>query len=328
MYFYLIGIDYKTASFGQRENLWRNSGEVARFWQNSVGTQGAALLRTCNRIEIYGLAANADDAFSAVSRFRRACADFSTNAYIKYTQKEVLRHALRLATGLESQLKGELEISEQLKSWVARPDFPVGLKGFWQDIFYLSGLIRRNSGLDKDIPNIAEIVFSDAEKFVSRKRSAKIIVIGTGKIATLLTQHRPSHWLLQFVAHKNLSRAIYLAKESAGRVFSFRDLPQLFIDADILISATASPHYILGKRDFERLPDTRKQPLFIYDLALPRDIEPAASINHRLFIQDMDDLAQGFQKFNQENAGRLRTAVGLIEEAVESKEGLVYGRSN
>ncbi len=328
MYFYLIGIDYKAAPFGQRENLWRDFTRVSEFWRSSVGPQGAVLLRTCNRIEIYGLAANADEAFAAIGRFKKAFADFFGSSYVKYTQREVLHHALRLACGLESQLKGELEITEQLRLWVARPDFPAGLKGLWEEVFSLSGLIRQASGLDKDIPNIAEIVFFDAEKFIGRERTAKIIVAGTGKIARLLAGHRPLSWQLQFVAHKNFSKAAYLAKESEGEVFSFRDLPQLLIDADVLISATASPHYILGKRDFEHLPDNRKQPLFIYDLALPRDIEPAVSENHRVFLQDLDDLAQGFQKFNQENAVRLRTAAGLIEEALESREGLVYGRNH
>lgn len=328
MYFYLIGINYKSAPFSRRENLWRDFPRVSEFWRSSIGPQGAALLRTCNRIEIYGVAANTDEAFSAIGRFKKAFADFSGSASIKYTRREVLRHALRLACGLESQLKGELEISEQLKLWVGRPDFPVGLGGFWEYVLSLSGFIRRASGLDKDIPNIAEIIFSDAEKFISRQRPAKIIVAGTGKIARLLASRRPLSWQIQFAAHKNFSKAAYLAKESKGEVFPFKDLPQLLVDADILISATASPHYILGKRDFKQLPESRKHPLFIYDLALPRDIEPAVSENPRVFLQNLNDLARGFQRFNRANAGRLRAAADLIEEALESREGLVYDRNN
>jgi len=246
MYFYLIGIDYKSPAIDAREELYRDRKAISGFWA-SREPDGSAVLVTCNRIEIYGVADCADDAFGHIAAFSRDFPIFSKYAYLKSGEAQVFRHALRLASGLESQINGELQILAQLNSWKVISELPFSLKVLWDKAIFSAKNIRNTSGLSEAVSNIAALISGDIAARMAPEEIREIVIIGTGKIAELFAKHRPPKAHLTFVAHKNYQKAETLAIYSGGEVLPLQDLPRIISKADAVISATSSPHYILKK---------------------------------------------------------------------------------
>ena len=320
MYFYLIGTDYKIAAAGIKAGLYRLRPKIADFWKNKE----AALLFTCNRIEIYAVSKNPDIAFSNIAKFSQCFPDFFRHTYIKYGEKEVFKHALRLASGLESQLQGELQIFYQLYNWHTQEKLPYFLGTLWKEALALARVIRIQSSLDKDKDNIAEVVYFDLINRLKLSREIDIVIVGTGKIAQLLARsHKPGQ-RLNFVAHKNYQKAKELAMISRGRAFLIKDLAQVLPKADVLISATTSPHYVLKSKDFINL----SRSLYIYDLALPADVEPAVKKLPGVYLLNLEDLTEVIQLFNQRNQEKIRLANRLAEEAIEECLEAGYVKNN
>lgn len=320
MYFYLIGTDYRATSLTELANLYRLRSQLVDFWRDKE----VALLFTCNRIEIYALAKNTDAAFSKVAEFSRSFPDFSRNSYVKYGRRQVFEHALRLASGLKSQLEGELQIFLQLKSWLQRQVMPPLLKEFWDEVLLLAEDIRTRSGLDKDVPDIAGVVFYDLHKYISSDKPLEITVVGTGKIAGLLARYHDFRFRINFVANKNFAQAKILASYGRGKAFRLKDLARAMSKTNVLISATSSPHYVLRKEHFLDL----QQPIFVYDLALPADVEPKARSLPGVYLQDLDDLKETIKQFNQNSRERITLANSLIEEISGNYGGIIYAQNN
>lgn len=320
MYFYLIGTDYKTAPYSIRVGLYNLRSNIAAFWKDKHGV----LFSTCNRLEIYAFAENPDTAFSNIAKFSQCFPDFFRYTYIKYGGEEVFKHALRLASGLESQLQGELQIFHQLYNWHIQDQLPYFLGNLWKEALALARVIRIQSCLDKDKINIAEVVYFDLINRLKLSKEIDIVIVGTGKIAQLLARfHKPGQ-RLNFVAHKNYQKAKELAMISRGRVFLIKDLAQVLPEADVLISATTSPHYVLKSKDFINL----SRGIYIYDLALPADVEPAVKELPGVYLLNLEDLTEVIQLFNQRNQEKIRLANQLAEEAIEEYLEAGYAKNN
>jgi len=327
MIFYLIGIDYKTVPLSIRESAYRQRQEIYDFWQSVEGE--AAVLFTCNRVEVYAVA---EDMFSVVKNtdlFQSRFPDIFGNAYIKEGRGKVIRHALRLASGLESQLFGEGQIMEQLKSWKSQDSFPPLLKNIWSEILGLAHDIRVRSALNKSQHSIAELVLEDLIPRVSLNGRKKVVVIGTGKIAQLFAESCTAGINLYFVSRKKHSRARQLAKRAGGRAILMDDLSDALMTADVLISATSSPHYVLRKHQLFPITGKRKGILYIYDLAVPRDIEPDVKNIAGVCLQDLDDLAPIFRRHNQRLSRHVQRTEVLVERVIRTiKEGDIYAHQS
>jgi len=315
MIFYLIGIDHKSASPEALEAALRLGGKIAEFWKR-VNPGKAAVLTTCNRVEIYGVASNAPEAAALVESFTCVFSGSFKGAYIEYGHDKVFEHGLNLACGLKSRLKGELQISRQLEAWVDREDFPVSLKNIWGRIITIEKEIRARSGLDRGTIDIAELIFDDIKRNINTKKGAKILVIGTGKVASLIAEKSPGGMRLSFVARKKRSRAERLAHFSGGTALRREEMKSALITACAVISATSSPHYVLAANDFaDAIRQRRKRPLYIYDVALPRDVAPDVSEISFVKIKNPDTLISNFyQKNTVFAAPALLLAEKLIKE--------------
>lgn len=324
MYFYLTGVDYKRAPLSAREDIYRRRVEILDFWAGKCPGRAEALF-TCNRIEIYGVAEDSAGAFNNMRAFAGSFPDFSRQAYFKYGEENVFRHALRLACGLESQLQGELQIADQLEAWSERESFGPLIKSFWKDVILLSKEIRSHSELDKYNDNIASLVYQDIVERVGSEISFGIIVVGTGKVAELFARYRVPRARVDFVSHKNYIRAESLAEISGGAAYLPKDLPGLISEADVIVSAASSPHYIVRKSHFEKITLRHGRRLYMYDLALPRGIEPEAGLVKGVLLRDMDDLEGIFERHNRDKKARIDFASALIERMVKDKEVVYAG---
>ena len=127
MTFFIIGVDCRTTPLKIREAAYRSREEIGLYWQR-LHPDGAALLTTCNRMEIWGITEAPGEAWTLCNTFRHRFNDYFKDAYIKEGREDVLRHGLRLACGLESRLRGEYQIMQQLEAWLYRADLPVPIK--------------------------------------------------------------------------------------------------------------------------------------------------------------------------------------------------------
>jgi len=322
MNFYLIGVDYQSASLEIREEICRRRKEIFAYWHNRK-PKATAVLFTCNRIEIYGLIRDFNGFSKEALAFKQCFKGLFENAYIKLGQAGIFEHLLRLACGLKSQLKGETQILQQLKAWPVLGLLPQPLSELLEQILPLAENIRRQTGLDQTEINIANIVFGDLVKRIGINEKMQIIIIGTGKIAQLIADNRPESAQLHFISHRNLSKARLLARQSQGTVETFSDLPDLLLTVDSLISATSSPHFVVNEEHFLKQNGKRQRPVYLYDLAIPRDIEPKVGQLPGIFLQNLNDVASVFEQDNQRRQSKISLAEYLVTEKINSyKDGL------
>jgi len=311
MILYLIGVDYRRAPLSTRESIYRERKEIIDFWQD-VGID-VVILFTCNRIEIYGIF---EDFFSVnriINLFQNRFPNVFETTYVKEGIDEVIQHALQLACGLKSQIVGEKEILEQLSSWLRQSSFPISLKEILHKVLIHAKDIRFKSGLNEVNNNIARIIFKD----ISLKGQKDVLVIGTGRIAQLLAETKPPEINLHFVSRKRHSRARQLARDSGGKAILLKDLPNMLLKVDVIVSATASPHYVLKKKHLSCVPKRKNKPLYLYDLAVPRDIEPEIGNIEGVILKNLDDLDIFFKQHNQRLSLCTKKAQFLIDKSVE-----------
>jgi glutamyl-tRNA reductase len=323
---YLIGIDYKTVPRNIREETYRLRRGIIEYWEK-INPGKTAVLSTCNRIEIYAAADSYEKAIVQVEAFQELFKRQFKNAYVYYGE-EVVRHGLRLACGLESQLKGEYQILRQLEAWSDDEDFPVSFSEIWKHILTEAKGIRARTGLGKDVVDVASILYDELQKDVSFKGNAEVLIIGTGKIAELLAYKKP-HWAhLCFVARKKLSKAKRLVDLAGGEALLPADMPARLITADAVISATSSPHYTLTLRHFNKALLRRKNKLYIYDVAMPSDVAPDIKKIQFVKLRNLDYLTLNFSKKNYYIAENINLAARLIEKKVFEYKESIYVQKN
>jgi len=311
MDFYLIGTDYRCVDIALREEFYRKRREIFDSWGKIF--RETAVLSTCNRLEVYGLDKKSTELPQVPAGW-----------YFIHGKVKIFRHALRLATGLESQLKGELQILEQINSW--KSNLQTGLSTIWEKAYFEALDIRNQTGLNRDEYNIATLLYQDLQKYSLDHKEPQILIMGTGKIAGLLAKHKPGNARLVFAAHKNKNRAEELAVKAKGQAIDFKDLNYFLGKADFLISATASPHFILNKDKVLPIASQRDKPLYIYDLAIPRDIEPGVGAIKGVVLKNIEDFSLSFQENNKNIQPRLNLAEYLVEERVKEYEKSIKDR--
>ncbi|MFH1752889.1 MAG: hypothetical protein ABH875_01780 [Candidatus Omnitrophota bacterium] len=314
MTFFVIGIDHKTASLKTREAAYRSRKEIGLYWQ-SLNPGRTALLTTCNRMEVWGVASDLGEAAALCGIFKCRFREHFKDAYIKHEREDVVRHGLRLACGLESQLRGERQIMQQLDAWIATADFADPLKELWRAIIGSARKIREEAGLNEEEINIAGLLFDDLKQKIAVGKDTEIIVIGTGKIAQLIARGRPKDGRLIFVARKKRSKAKRLARISGGTALLPEEIERHLIAADALVCATSSPHYVITPAYFKEIARFRTKPLYIYDLAVPRDVAPGVGKVSFAIIKDLDELTLG-SSTNKDLLRRLNLAEELVDRTV------------
>ena len=311
MIFYLIGIDHKATPLRIRQTAYQRRKEIIDF---AGGLQEARVLFTCNRVEIYGQAPDFKEVHKAVRLLRRRFQSLFDNAYVRLELREVIVHALRLACGLESQLKGEEQIARQLYSWIRQEGFGRTMHRLWCQVLSSAYDIRGWSGLKQ--VSIAAIVLEDVFSRREPGAVARIVVVGTGKVAELFVRESDRRVRLFFAARKKHSRARQLAESAGGQALFFKEAVSLFPHVDAVVSATSSPHHLLRKEHFSEI-GARGRDLYLYDLAVPQDVDPAVSGLKGISLYTLDDLDSLFTKYNQRLTPAVARAEALIREAAK-----------
>ncbi|MDP8258121.1 MAG: NAD(P)-dependent oxidoreductase [Candidatus Aadella gelida] len=311
MIFYYLGIDHKNASLEEREKAYSLRHDIRKFWQFRSGK--AEILFTCNRVEIYAVATSVLAANANITAFKKSFPGIFGKARIGLGKHSVSRHFLSLSVGLVSRILGEKQIVKQLDSWLRQNGFDPDLREYLKGILYKGHEIRKRLLYDTYISgDIADIVIKDVLSKTGPLKGKKVLIIGTGKVAQLFAGKRIEGADIYIVARKKHSRAKRLAEWMGGQAVLFTEANDLMRSADIVISATSSPHRVI-----KSFPSGMNKKVRVYDLAVPRDIDPSVGEKWNIDLINIDDLSGLIDKRNDMLYEYAKEARDLVERTIE-----------
>jgi glutamyl-tRNA reductase len=287
-----------------------------------MGADEVALLSTCNRTEIYLSGDISDeqllDWLAASKRLERADLEV---CYYCYRDHQAIRHMISVASGLDSLVLGEPQIFGQIKSAysVGREAGTVAadLNNAFQQAFAAAKRVRSETAIGQNPVSVAYASVSLAEQIFADLKNAHALLIGAGETIELVARHLQDKQVGQItVANRTLTRAQTLAEDFSAEAILLSDIPDYLHRADIIISSTASQLPILGKGAVESALKLRKhKPIFMVDIAVPRDIEPEVEELEDVYLYTVDDL----EEVIQDNLRARQTAADLAMDIVDQE---------
>jgi glutamyl-tRNA reductase len=300
MQLFTIGVNHTTAPISIRENVAFSDANLRHALSDLTAHNAAeaAILSTCNRTEIYVQSANAEPIVQWLAKYHQL--DINNLQPYTYTLsgENSVKHAFRVASGLDSMVLGEPQILGQFKQSVkiAQDAGTLGtlLHKLFQRTFEVAKEVRTNTDIGGSSISMAAAAVKLAQRIFGDIRDQKVLFIGAGEMIELCADHfaaqKPKSMT---VANRSLERGTKLAEKIGGSAILLHDLPNLLADFDIVITSTASQLPIVGLGMVERAIKARRhRPIFMVDLAVPRDVEPEVAELDDVFLYMVDDLAQ------------------------------------
>jgi glutamyl-tRNA reductase len=297
---FVAGLSYKTAPVALREQLAVSPSKLschACRLRTVGGLDEVVLLSTCNRVEIYGVAptinGNVKSIFQLLAKF--PC-DVREHLYV-HDGADAVAHLFSVASGLDSMVLGETEITGQVKqayeSAHAARLTGATLNRVFQKAFQAVKEIRTRTAIGRGATSVGSVAVELAEKIFRRDLSKHtVMIIGAGKMGEACVRHLAKKGAKSIlVSNRSIDRAQALAAEFSGQAIRFDDCLQAMADVDIVVSSTGCPQTILHRPDVEKLMAVRRnRPLFLIDIAVPRDIDPDAQRIDNVYLYNIDDL--------------------------------------
>ncbi len=301
---FVIGCSHHRTPLEVREHIALSKEEVEGFLLEIKAVQGireCLVLATCNRLEIYGIA-ESPKVQCEVSNIFCQHRDVQAAIFNKYsyqlTNLEVIQHAFEVATGLDSQIIGETEILGQMKESYAfaKKSNCTGkiINRLFEKSFQAAKAARTQTNITKGQVSIGNITVSLAERIFGAIESSRVLLLGSGEVGALTTQALKRRGVTDItVSSRTFHNAKKLANEFNGNVIDFADFHKQLELFDIIISSTAAPSYTLSPTIIQAYLKTRpERPLFLIDLAMPRDIDPEIDTIENVYLYNLDDLSE------------------------------------
>ncbi len=339
-----VGLNHNTAPVALREKVafaperMGQAVQAARQFllRDGTFTAEAAILSTCNRTELYA-ATQAPDSLDLAAHF---LADYHQLPYSElrhhlYTlpQDGAVRHAFRVASGLDSMVLGEPQILGQLKDAVRQSDEVGGLGTYlhqlFQRTFSVAKEVRSTTEIGAHSVSMAAAAVRMAQRIFDDFSQQQVLFIGAGEMIELCATHFAAQNPKSItIANRTLERGAALAHQFNANAIRLADLPEQLAHFDIVISCTASTLPIIGLGLVERAIKARRhKPIFMVDLAVPRDIEPEVARLNDVFLYTVDDLGNVIQTGLENRQSAVAQAEAIIETRVQSFMHWIDGRA-
>jgi glutamyl-tRNA reductase len=321
-----VGVNHQTAPIGVRERLAFTPSTLAFALDDLIKKRiasEAVIVSTCNRTEIYARAEK-EALIQWLGTFHRVDIQEFRPFLYTFSTAETIRHAFRVASGLDSMILGEPQILGQFKNAVstARQTESLGpfLNALFQKTFSTAKEIRTNTDVGKNATSMATIAVKMAEQIFPDIRKLNILLVGAGEMMELVATHfaaqKPQHIA---VVNRTIDRAEELCRmlDTHTQAHTLSELPHIIAQYDVLVSSTASPLPIIGKGVIEKaLKHRRNIPIFLLDLAVPRDIEPEVEELSDAFLYTIDNIADLVAHNQQTRKSAAVKAEQIIDEKV------------
>lgn len=321
-----LGINHKTASLELREKVAFTPevlGDALREALREAGMNELAILSTCNRTEFYGFlpAQNGEALLAWLGRHQQiALSEISASIY-QYENEEAVRHMMRVAAGLDSMVLGEPQILGQMKTAYSQAaeagTLGPELERLFQITFAAAKQVRTDTSIGANPVSVGFAAVMLARQIFAELKDSEALLVGAGEMIELVGKHLYEQGVTRItVANRTLSRGLELAQQFGGRAITLEEIPDALVNADIVISSTASPLPIIGKGMVERaLKKRRHKPVFMVDIAVPRDVEPEVAQLRDVYLYTVDDL----QSVIEENIRSRQEAAVAAEDIVTQR---------
>ncbi len=326
----LIGINHRTAPVEVRERMNIPESHLAQAISDLVHREGireGLILSTCNRVEVMTSAEDGVDAEPIIRQFLADHHRFDLGPYqrffYRYQQQEVVHHLFRVASSLDSMILGEPQILGQLKRAYALAGEAGGLNGILKEIvnqaLAVGRRVRRETALGSAAVSISYAAVELAKKIFGPLEGKTIFVIGAGKMSELAAKHLiRSGASAIYVTNRTYERAVQLAAAFRGTAIPFEQLFEYLSKADVVISSTGAPGYVVNKDHVARILSARRnRPVFFVDIAVPRDIDPLVNELDNAFVYDIDDLGQVVEANKKQREREAVWAEEIVQQEVQ-----------
>jgi glutamyl-tRNA reductase len=325
----LLGINHKTAPVEVRECIAFSKEESAAALQTlsrKPHIQEVLLYSTCNRVEVILVTA---DKFPAIETAKAFIADFNkiplerfeNSLYIREGD-EAVRHIFRVAASLDSMVLGEPQILGQVKEAYRLASSiktsGVVLNRLLHRTFFVAKRIRTETGIGDHAVSISYAAVELGRKIFGSLEGRTVLLVGAGEMAELAVEHLIRHRTGElYVANRTFEKGVELAKKFSGKPIRFEEIADCLQFADIIISSTGSPGFVISRDQVKGVIRIRRnRPIFFIDIAVPRDIDPEINRLTNSYVYDIDDL-QGVIDENIEDRQRESIkAERIVDEAV------------
>ena len=326
---FTIGISHHTAPIEIREKV-----AIARSdYSDRVselcalpGVEEVVVLSTCNRTEIYCLSTEAgkQGLVDWVHRVNDIPAGELDRHFYHHEGEDAARHLVRVASGLDSLVLGETQILGQLKdAWQQAHDAgSLGkvLDRLFQHTFNAAKTIRTNSGISDHTVSVAYTAVVLARQIFGNLNSQTVVLVGAGEMVQLCGRYLRDHGIAKLlIVNRSQKKAEEIADEMGASAMTLDRLDEALPRADILISSTASPEPVIKKADIKAaLRKRRHRPMFLVDIAVPRDIDPEVSKLRDVYLYTIDDLQQVVDENMQQRNAAAQSATADVDESVRA----------
>ena len=325
----VIGLNHKTAPVEVRERLAfasEDTPKVLETMRQEPCVDEIVLFSTCNRVEFL-LATK--DISKAVETVKDFLADFKKTprssfeqALYVYDGDEAVRHIFRVASSLDSMVVGEAQILGQIKESYREAcnhkTCGVVLNRLMHRSFSVAKRVRTETGIGDHAVSISYAAVELARKIFGQLERKAVLLIGAGEMAELAVEHLVTNRAGPiFVANRTFERGLEIAKVFKGTAIRFEEIRDHLKQVDIVISSTGAPNYILRRGDFKGVMRARKnRPLFLIDIAVPRDIDPEINRITNVYVYDIDDLKSAIEENIEERRHEARRGERIADGAV------------
>jgi glutamyl-tRNA reductase len=328
-----LGVSHKTAPLDLRERLSLTEGRAVGALQELTAASGiheAAAISTCNRTELYLVVSDPVEAESTALGVLTRQAEIRPTELLGHLYslraEGAARHLLRVTAGLDSMIVGEAEIQGQVKrayelSMVEGATGPI-LNRLFRGALSAGGRAREETGISEKGVSIPSVAVELARRALGDLSDRRVLVVGAGETAELVARALVARGVgAVFVANRHYDRAIGLAQRFEGSAVRFEELPEQLQAADIVVSATNSPHHIVERDELAVVMAARpERPLMLIDIAVPRDIEPACREVPGVSVHDIDDVQQIVERNASGREAEAKPAERIIEAELERFE--------
>jgi glutamyl-tRNA reductase len=325
-----VGVNHRTAAVDVRERLSvapARMPETLEELRAIDGIDGAAVISTCNRVEVI-VSTSREDVIDPIvgwltTRSGTVRAELEKHVYI-LRHGDVLKHLFRVASGLDSMIIGEPQIAGQVRAAFLASRECGAMSSILSQIFdatmRVEKKVRTETGIGELAVSVPYAAVELARKIFGELKGLQVLLLGAGDMGELTAEHLSSFGLEQiFVANRSFDRAVELAERFQGQAVKFDGIEPYLATCDIVIASTAAPHFVIETGQVERaLAARRKRNLFLIDLCVPRNIEPAIASIDGAYLYNIDDLQNVVDANRETRLHKAEEAEQIIDREVEA----------
>ncbi|MHB9022573.1 MAG: glutamyl-tRNA reductase [Armatimonadota bacterium] len=323
----LVGLDHLTAPVAFRERLYFSKVALTRvlpLLRELPGVEEAVVLSTCNRTEVYFAGAESPEMITLLAEMAHVAPEELVPHLYHLEDVAVAEHLFRVATGLCSLVIGETQILGQVAEAleIARGHGCAGrqVEGLFQQALATGKRARSETAISEGAFSVGRVAVEMARQLFSDLSDSPVLVIGAGKMSEISARHLAARGAQPIlVANRTHAHAVELASRLEGMAIAYAELEEKLAEVDIVISSTSAPHTIIPRSTIASVMERRGgRPLFLIDIAIPRDIDAAVADIPHVHLYNIDDLQAVSGEYHQQRQEEIPKVEAIIDEQVDS----------